>query len=167
MPLTIPRYLQGRDLLTALISPGNLNSSGQIAWGSALEISVRGASGSGTWKAFELNGNPNLVNFTPSDMAVASYQNDLEDFDFTVREITPVNGMGTLTLIATTADFVRVDYVYRPRNLSTGAGTRLVAVGARGTLRNSFSQGENTQELSIKPVSYGVWVGVSTDVPPI
>jgi hypothetical protein len=166
MPLTIPRYLQARDLLSALVAPGNLNTSGAIAWGTAVEMSIRSV-GTGTWKAFEFNSNPNLASFTPSDMGVANYQNEMEDFDFTIREITPVNGMGTLTLIATTADFVRVDYIYRPRNLTSGAGVRLVVAGSRGNLRNGFSQGENTQELGIKPVSYGVWVGASTDTPPI
>ncbi len=166
MPLTIPRFLQARDLLSALIAPGNLNSTGAVDWSTAIEMSVR-STGTGTWKAFELNGNPALERFMPSDLGVANYQNEYEDFDFTIREITPVNGMGTLTLIATTADFVRVDYVYRPRNLSSGAGVRLVAVGARGTLRNSFTAGENTQELGIKPIGYGVWVGVSTASPPI
>lgn len=166
MPLTIPRYLQARDLLSALVAPGNLNSSGAIVWGTAVEMAVK-AAGTGTWKAFELSGNPTLERFTPSDMGVANYQNEYEDYDFTIREITPVNGMGTLTLISTTADFVRVDYIYRPRNLSSGAGVRLVATGARGPLRNGYSQGENTQELTIKPVGYGVWVGASTDTPPI
>lgn len=166
MPLTIPRYLQARDLLSALIAPGNLNSSGEIAWTTAVEMAIK-SSGTGTWKAFDFNGNPNLVNFTPSDMGFANYQIEFEDFDFTIREITPVNGMGTLTLLATTADFVRVDYIYRARNLSSGAGVRLVAVGSRGPLRNSFSQGENIQEMTIKPVSYGLWVGASTSTPPI
>lgn len=166
MPLTIPRFLQARDLISALVAPGALNSSGAIVWGTAIEMSIK-AAGTGTWKAFEFNGSANLEKFTPSDLGVANYQNEFEDFDFTVREITPVNGMGTLTLMATTTDFVRVDYIYRPRYLASGAGIRLVAVGARGTLRNGFSQGENTQELAIKPVGYGVWVGVSTDIPPI
>jgi hypothetical protein len=166
MPLTIPRFLQARDLLSALVAPGNLNASGEIVFGTAIEMAVR-ATGTGTWKAFEFNGNPALERFTPSDLGVANYQNEYEDFDFTIREITPVNGMGTLTLIATTADFVRVDYIYRPRNLTTGAGTRLVAVGTRGTLRNGYTQGENTQELGIKPVGFGVWVGLSTATPPI
>jgi hypothetical protein len=166
MPLTIPRFLQARDLLSALVAPGNLDASGAIVWGTAIEMAVK-AAGTGTWKAFEFNGNPSLERFVPSDLGVANYQNEYEDFDFTIREITPPNGTGTLTLIATTADFVRVDYIYRPRNVGTGAGTRLVAVGARGNLRNGFSQGENTQELGIKPVGFGVWVGLSTSTPPI
>jgi len=165
MPLAIPRFLQARDLLSISAQGGTLGASG-ITWATAIEMSVAGA-GTGTWKAFEFNGNPNLANFMASDLTVANYQIEFEDFDFTVREITPQNGMGTLTLLATTYDFMRFDYVYRPRHIASGAGVRLIAVGTRGPLNNPFTIGENVQALTLKPVGYGFWVGASTDTPPI
>lgn len=172
--LAKPSYLQARDLISALITPGNLNASGVIVWGTDIEMAIF-AGGTGTWKAFELNNNPSLTNFMPSDMGVANYQNEYEDFDFTIRELTPVNGPGSLMFINGyhngTAyvgyDFVRVDYIYRPRYKTTGTGVRLVAVGTRGPVRHTYSQGENLQEMTLKPINYGVWVGLSSATPPI
>jgi len=166
MPLVKPNFLQARDLLSALIAGGNLDASGQIVWATAVEMAVKSA-GTQTWKAFETNGNPNLVNFMASDQGAANYQNEFEDFTMTIRELTPVNGMGTLTALAGIYDYVRVDYIYRLRNLTTGAGVRLVAVGTRGALTNIYSQGENLQSLTIQPCGYGIWVGASTATPPI
>lgn len=170
MPLTVPRFLQARDLKTALVSGGTLGSSG-ITWGTGIEMSVRG-SGTATWKAFEFSSQPSLTNFMSSDLGVANYQNEFEDFDFTAREITPVNGLGTLGVLCggtgTTAgyDYLRFEYTYRARELSSGNIYKLVIVGIRGPYRNGFTMGENTQEVTIKPISYGVWLGLSTDTSP-
>ncbi|WP_395089292.1 hypothetical protein [Armatimonas sp.] len=165
MPLLKPSFLQARDLLSATIQGGTMGSGG-ITWSTAIEMSVAGA-GTATWKAFEIQNNPNNVLFMPSDMGVANYQNEHEDFNFTVREITPQNGLGTLTAIAAAYDYARVVYNYRGRHLSTGASAKCVAVGARGGLRNGIAAGENVQELSLQPIGYGVWFGLSTDTAPI
>lgn len=166
MPLVIPRFLQARDLLSATASAGSLGTTtGTITWGTAVQMAVAGT-GSGTWKACEFTGEPNLQLFMPSDLGVANYQNEFEDWTFVVREITPVNGAGVLTAMWAATDYFRFDYVYRARNLSTGAGTRLVVVGARGQLTNPFGPGENVQQVTIRPIGFPVYVGVSTDTPP-
>ena len=163
MPLVIPRYLQARDLLSASVSTGTMTTT--ITWATATELSLAGT-GTGTWKAFEFTGNPQLAQFMPSDASVANYQNEFDDWEFTAREITPANGSGTFTAAWTTKDYFRFDYVYRPREIGTGAGTRLVVVGIRSTLKVPLSTGENVQEVTIRPIGWPVYVGLSTATPP-
>lgn len=165
MPLVIPRFVQARDLLSATVAGGTQGSDGTITWGTASELSVRN-SGSGTFKAFEFSGDPQHERFMPSDLVVANYQIEFDDWNFTAREITPANGAGVLTTLWTTKDFLRFDYVYRPRNLVSGAGIRLVVVGTRAPIRIPFGAGENVQEVTIKPIGWPVYIGTSTDTPP-
>lgn len=165
MPIAIPSYLQAKDLLTATVTPGTQGSSG-ITWGTAVELSVAGA-GTQTWKAFETTSDPNLEMFRASDQTVANYAIEYDDLTMIIRELIPRNGVGALAAIATAYDFIRVDYVYRPHWLSSGAGIRLVAIGVRGQFRIPYSSGENIQELTVRPVGYGIYVGTSTDSPPI
>lgn len=164
MPLVIPRFLQARDLYSFTVQAGTLGASG-ITWASATELAIA-STGSGTFKAVEVGGNPSLEQFRASDLGAANYQNEYEDWTLTIREIIPTNGAGALGVLAATTDYVRVVAAYRPR-YSAGARNVLIAVGTRGTFNTTIQQGENLNVMTIQPIGYGIFIGLSTDVAPI
>lgn len=166
MSLAIPRFLQARDLIGAAVQGGTLNTSNAIDWGTAVEISLRGSGGLGTIKAYELSSNPSMATFMSSDMVVANNQVEYEDWELTVREIMPNDSMGALRQMAL-FDYVRVSFAYRPRHWTTGAGARIIAVGARGQYQTGLAVGENVQSLVLKPIGWAIWTGLTTDTPPI
>lgn len=169
MPLTIQTFLQGRDLVGLAIQVGTLGSGSAITWGSAVEMALY-ATGTGTFKALEFNGNPVTTEFTPSDWSVANYQIEKDDWSFTLREVSNPSNIGVLATAFFGGDYVRVTAIYAPKwaRGTAASQTKVVAVGIRSRQGLPLAAGgENIQEFEFKPIGFLPWVGAGSGSPTI
>jgi hypothetical protein len=161
----IPRYLQARNLLYAKIQAGTVAADGTITWGTAVDISLAGAS-TRSFKAFQFNSAPVRENLRPSDFSVANYQIEYEDWTATLSEIIPSNGFGAINaLLGVSGDHYRFDVAYKAPGQTNGM--RFVMIGVRGENPFTIQAGENTSSLTIYPASYVIWQGATNDTPTI
>lgn len=163
MPITIPQFLQARDIIDMNVSAGTPNASGVVTFGTAVDLSVAG--GAATFKALEISLDPAHLKVHASGLVVPNYVVEEDDFTVTIREVIPANGEGNLLALAYAHDYIRVGVLYRPHWAATG-GTQLVVAGVRGTLQTGIQMGENVASLTLRPAAQAFWAGNSAATPP-
>lgn len=166
MPTTIPRYLQARNLLSLAIQGSTISAAGVITWGTAIELSVANAGVNG-FDAFELRQGPQMEKFVPADTAVAAYQIEHEDWTATVRELTRQADIGATMTVFGSSDYVRVTAKYGSPGALAAAQTQVVLIGIRETEQFGIGAGRNTQEITLRPCGYAIWVGAGNGSPSI
>ncbi len=160
----IIQYLQARNLVQCVVAVTNPAANGDLVFGTGVDLSKNG--GTGTFKSLEVNGQPTSEMFRASDLTVANYQIEFDDWTATLTELTPANGSGVLTAATVNLDYVRIDAVYRQRGVTSG-GIRVVIVGVRDGQPFRIGDGQNTQSLGLKPCGFNIWTGLVSTAPPI
>jgi hypothetical protein len=163
--LAKPTGLQARDLYSMLISvPSAISSAGVITWTTGTEMAIA-STGTGTWKAWELGRNPQMVSVMAGDMIVQNNQPEYVDWNVTIRELMLPTAQGVLEAAAS-FDYVRFDLIYGLRGNATGR-RRIVGVGAGSNLREQQQLGENLIALDLVPIGWDLWFGAASGTPPI
>ncbi len=157
---TILQTLQARNLVSLTIGGGTIatDGSGTVTWGTPIEVSVATSGGTKEFESLTWSIDPDLLMDAPSDLPVASYIIDRDDFTVTLTLKELSSGPGTIMTVASTSDVIRLVAVYRPRGGSSG-GTCVSIIGERGNASGMLGIGKNTASFTIRPFGNELFVG--------
>lgn len=168
MPQTITTLLQSRDLVGLTLQAGTLGAGSAISWGTAVEMSLNGA-GTATFKALEYNSNPDIQLFTPADWVIANYQIEMDDWAFILREVSNPSNIGAIMTVAGVSDYVRCVAKFAPKwaRATAASQTQLVFIGLRGPVSFGIANGENIQQIEVRPIGFNPFIGAGNATSPI
>ncbi len=155
MPASLAQYLQARNIISCNVKPGTIATDSTFTWGTAVEMVGLKVFGGIDWTT-----DADLVNFKPVDQLWANYSPDGYDATFRLQELLPNNGIGNLYGMASTADYVRVEALFRARGLSSG-GVYLAFYGAVGPNDGGLNAGRNEGSLLLRPAGAGVYISAT------
>lgn len=157
----IPQYFIGKNIAVIGVSSITVdNVTGVATVGTGVDYKSLAI-----WDSCEVSLTPNLIEIHPGDAEWMNNVPGVRDFDITLTDIVKANGQSQNILLASSYDYVRVEFQPRARGGAAYSGYTFVAIGTLGGVSWSYSEQSSRARVSLKPCSVAPFYGTGT--PPI
>src|SRR5690242_942793 len=157
VPLPLPPYLKGKNILAQSITPATASGSAVLTLGTAVDMKTLGIidtwSFKGSFGGFEKH---------PTDGTFANYVGTVDDFDFQLGEIERADAPSVLMALWMGYNFARFECDVADDTGTLIAKFAIIATRAGGTIDKGIVEGENGVIMSMKPCGIAPYYGNST-----
>ena len=157
MSTSIAQFLQPFNLRALNIYGSNVSSTGTLTWGTAVDICS--AAGLATFEQVRFRTEALLEMIKASDHSWNNYLIGGYDFDMTVMEVIPDNGVGALVDMSYASTHMKAVASYG--RLGSSSLIYVGAFGPVGPVEFGIQAGKNVASLTIKPAGTALYIGTS------